>query len=75
MPNLFTPVLGLTYTRTCTSRQTIAEVAAALALDGGLLFVVMPIGGEEYEITVRADQKRTLDAAFIAADKISALAD
>ena len=66
MLNIFATILGPTYTITCTSQQIMAEVAAALAFNGGVLFVVIPTG-DGYEITVCADQRRTLDAAFVAA--------
>jgi len=66
MPDIFVPILGPTYTITCTSKQVMAEVIAELACNGGVLFVVMPTGSE-YEITVRDDQRRTLDAAYMAA--------
>jgi CheY-like chemotaxis protein len=69
MPDIFAPVLGPTHTVICTSQQVMAEVAAALAFNGCVLFVVMPTG-DGYEVTVRADQRRTLDAAFMAASNL-----
>ena len=69
MLNTFTPILGPTHTITCASKLIMTGVVSALASNGGDLFVVMPTFNE-YESIVRVDQRRTLDAAFMAASHL-----
>jgi hypothetical protein len=66
MDNTFAPILSPTYSVTCPSKQVMAEVVAALAFNGGVLFAVMPTG-DGYKIIVCDKQSTTLDAAFTAA--------
>jgi len=66
MSKILDPILGPTYTVTCTSRQVVAAVVANLAFNGCVLFVVIPTG-DGYEITVCDNQRPTLDAACMAA--------
>ncbi len=42
MLNTFTPILGPTHTITCASKPIMTELVAALAPNGGVVFVVMP---------------------------------
>lgn len=66
MSKILDAILGTTYTVTCTNKQIVAAVAANLAINGCVLFVVIPTG-DGYEITVCENQRHTLDAAYMAA--------
>ncbi len=69
MSKILDSILGPTYTVTCTSRQIVAAVAANLAFNGCVLFVVIPTG-DGFEITVCDNQRPTLDAACMAAGSL-----
>jgi hypothetical protein len=68
MPEVYAPILGPTYTVSGVCKQVMAAVTRALVLAGGVLFVVT-LTGDEYEISVRFDQRHILDNILTAAGK------
>jgi hypothetical protein len=69
MSRILDTILGKTYTVLCTNRQVVAAVSAALAINGCVMFVVLPTG-DGYEITVCENQQDILDAVYEAACRL-----